>query len=198
MGKIDLSVNPVHVRFRNKQTGKRRWMRCREYALLDGRVSVTIIKKGHQLTEWFSLSEWEIERTDAPEGTPAVAITEHVAPETSAPVLAFTPRGSENPNAPKSAAEAIARRDDTRKIGDLKRDVPGEYNAWAHLDRTNPMGDITAGDDEEKKALARISLQASIAAEATKQEAMRKLRLAQHKRQLMGRLEVSGIGFEPS
>jgi hypothetical protein len=187
MGRIDLNVNPVHIRFRNKSTGKMRWMRCREYQIHGDRVSVTSVKKGHQLSEWFSLSEWEIEKTDAPEGTSQPV---SAPPPDAFAVLTATPRGTENPNAPKSLAEAIARRDDPRKTGNLTAELPGEMNAWAHVDRADPMKAVTSDP------VALINLKASIAAESTRQEAMLRMQQIQAKRKLMAGIEVRGVGFE--
>lgn len=190
MGRIDIKVNPVHIRFRNKATGKMRWMRCKEYQIGSERVSVTIVKNGHFTSEWFSLNEWDIEKTDAP-ATVGFVATE---PSPERPVLTATPRGTENPNAPKSLEEAIARRDDVRKTGNLKAELPGEFNAWAHLDRANPMG---TDADPEKAAIQAANLKASIAAEATRQEAMRKILQAKQRRMLVGQIEHAGFGVEP-
>jgi hypothetical protein len=198
VGRIDLNVNPVHIRLRNKATRKMRWMRCKEYQLHSDRVAVTIVKNGHFVSEWFPLSEWEIEKTDAPSAPPSAAML--VAEETreanaiAVAPFAATPRGTENPNAPKSLEEAIARRDDTRKAGDVKAERPGEYNAYAHLDRANPMG---LDADPEKAAIQQANIKASIAAEATRQEAMRKILQAKQRRQMVGVVEHAGFGVEP-
>lgn len=191
MGRIDLNVNPVHIRFRNKATGKMRWMRCREYSIHGDRVAVTIIRKGHQISEWLSLNEWQIERTDAPEGAPLPQATP-AAPPVETPVLTFTPRGSENPNAPASLAEALSRRDDIRKAGSLTTELPGEYNAWAHLNKNDALNGKVLEKPEDI-----ANLQASIAAEVTRQEAMRKLLQNKARRQMAAAIESGNLAVEP-
>lgn len=178
------------------KSGRARHIRCFDWQDHENEIVVRSIHGGHRYVETFEKPEWSfgskaknprLLRREEQEEAVQKGVKEAEAATATPPVAYHVPEDAPAIPPPKVAAPHMETLRDGRVIsrhpGDLTKELPGEYNVWAH--KNDPPLD--------EEALFKIKV--STETEFARQEAMRQYNMYRGRREGAFRERQTGMGI---